>query len=108
MVATMANLAAAYQQTIEWTIQNNQYVGFNQGQNLVGDALGSPIGSSQCDHLYSAIAAISVAASLNAKFTQWRSATNRTQGSNDVRIAGTDFFVPAQKPVKRPKRRKIQ
>ena len=104
MVATMGNLAAAYGQTIEWTIQNNQYLGYQQGWQLLNDALDSSVGSSACDHLYSAIAALQVGASLKIPYTQWRSASGREKQSGDVRIAGTDFFGPL--PPKKPVRRK--
>ena len=96
MVKTMQNLAAAYKQTVEWTIQKNQFIGFKAGSQRFSDALDSSVGSGECDHLFSALAALKVGPTLSYTFTQWRAARQgkgvRKQHAGDFRIAGTDFF----------------
>jgi RHS repeat-associated protein len=100
MVATMKNLARAYNHSVEWTIQNNQYNGYAAGWQLLNDALDETQNSSDCQDLLWAISGYTVGQTLNIPYTQWRKVGGTHPGG--VVIAGTVFFTPAVPPRRRP------
>jgi hypothetical protein len=92
----MQNLALAYGQSVDWTIKNHQYAGYNMGIQAFSDALDSAPGLTACDRLFSVLAALQVGSRTAVSFTQWRAAVQSggvvQLRPGAVRIAGTDFF----------------
>jgi hypothetical protein len=99
MVKTIQNLAMAYNQSIDWTIRTaNQYGGYKNGYQSFSDALDTEPDSTQCNHLFSILAALQVGPALNVNYNQWRASKvgngrPRALRTGDFGIAGTDFFV---------------